>query len=74
MFFHRREWTGMFISFCGNCFFNVAESRQEEELAEAERLHVCDESQLEQFGSFSETLGKQPREILANGRKMTARE
>jgi hypothetical protein len=55
MFVHRLDQVGdTFVSFCKSCFAVVAEARREEDLAQAERLHWCDASELERFKPVSE--------------------
>ena len=48
-FAHRTDSDGMIVSFCRECLANVAESRLEADLDQAERKHKCDQAMVERF-------------------------
>ena len=58
MFVHRRGQMETFVSFCTMCLATIAEVWQEEDLAQAERIHECDASDLERFKPVSEAFDK----------------
>ena len=43
---HRRNRDGTYDSICVHCFATVGTGKTEDELLEAEKLHVCDEELL----------------------------
>ncbi len=50
---HRRDSQGLYQSTCPRCFVTVARSKQEAEMTEVERLHVCYSSFLAERGQLS---------------------
>jgi hypothetical protein len=48
-FYHRKNDTESFDSICGKCFQTIATRQTEEELKQAEEIHVCQPDSIEQL-------------------------